>query len=321
MKQAYDLKIVILDGYTENPGDLSWAGLNGFGQVEYYDRTSEDEILSRIQKADIVLTNKTPLRKENLSQCPSLKYIGVLATGYDVVDIGYCKEHNIVVTNVPGYGTKAVAQFAIALLLEVCNRVGYHAKAVQEGKWNAQPDWCFWDYPLIELADKTMGIIGLGRIGQSTAKIASALGMKVQYFDEYVNTDIYKKTSLEELLKTSDVICLHCPLTKDNYHIISKESLQLMKKNAILINNSRGKLVDEQALAKALENNEVFAAALDVTNDEPIDKDSPLLKLDNCIITPHISWAARESRQRIMDTTIENLKAFLEGKTLNRVEE
>lgn len=166
-----------------------------------------------------------------------------------------------------------------------------------------------------------MGIIGLGRIGQSTAKIASALGMKVQYFDEYVNTDIYKKTSLEELLKTSDVICLHCPLTKDNYHIISKESLQLMKKNAILINNSRGKLVDEQALAKALENNEVFAAALDVTNDEPIDKDSPLLKLDNCIITPHISWAARESRQRIMDTTIENLKAFLEGKTLNRVEE
>lgn len=321
MKQAYNFKIVVLDGYTENPGDLSWEGLYRFGQVEYYDRTSEDQILSRIQNADIVLTNKTPLSQEILSQCPSIKYIGVLATGYDVVDIDYCKKHNIALTNVPGYGTKAVAQFAIALLLEVCNRVGYHAEAVKEGKWSSQPDWCFWDYPLIELADKTLGVIGLGRIGQSTAQIASALGMEVQYFDEYVNTDVYKKTSLEELLKTSDVICLHCPLTKNNYHLISKESLQLMKKNAILINNSRGKLVDEEALVNALENHEIFAAALDVTNEEPINKESPLLKLDNCIITPHISWAAKESRQRIMDTTIENLEAFIEGKKLNRVVE
>ena len=321
MKQVYNYKIVILDGYTENPGDLSWEGLQEFGQIDYYDRTSQDQIVSRIQKADIVLTNKTPLRKEHLIHCSSLKYIGVLATGYDVVDIEYCRDHAIAVTNVPGYGTQAVAQFAISLLLEICNRVGHHAQAIKEGRWSAQPDWCFWDYPLIELADKTMGIIGLGRIGQSTARIASALGMKVQYYDEFVNVDGYRKTTLPDLLKTSDVVCLHCPLTSQNYHLISEENLKLMKKNAILINNSRGKLVDEEALAKALENHEIFAAGLDVTNEEPIQNDSPLLKLDNCIITPHISWAAKESRQRIMETTIENLIAFLEGKKLNRVEE
>ena len=320
MKPVYKNKIVILDGYTENPGDLSWEGLYAFGTVTNYDRTAAEDIYDRIQEADIVLTNKTPLRKEVLTRCPHLKYIGVLATGYDVVDIEACQQLGIAVTNVPGYGTEAVAQYAIALLLEVCSRVGHHNDAVKKGRWNQQPDWCFWEYPLIELSQKTMGIIGLGRIGQTTARIAEALGMHVMYYDAFKKDVPYPKASLEDVLKTSDVVVLHCPLTKENYHLISEKTLSLMKKEAILINNSRGKLVDEMALAKALKEHQIFAAALDVTHEEPIDEHSPLLELDNCIITPHISWAAKESRERILSMCIENIKAYLNGEELNRVD-
>lgn len=319
------MKIVVLDGYTLNPGDLSWDKLEAFGGLTVYDRTSltdEDEIISRIGDAEIVFTNKTPIRATTLKACPNIKFIGVLATGYDVVDVGVAKEMNIPVTNIPTYGTASVGQFAIGLLLEICHHIGHHSEAVHEGRWETNPDWCFWDYPLIELDGKTMGIIGFGRIGQRTGTIAKALGMNVIAHDA-VQSEYGKKIAtyvgLDELLKTSDVIALHCPLLPSTKGIINKDTISKMKDGVIIINNSRGPLVIEKDLAEALNSGKVYAAGLDVVSSEPIKGDNPLLKAKNCFITPHISWAPKESRGRLMNIAIDNLAKFLEGSPINVV--
>ena len=307
--------IVILDGYTLNPGDLGWEGFEAFGDMTIYDRTEQQQILSRIGSADIVITNKTPLDAQTIAMAPNLKYIGVLATGYNVVDIEAARRRGVVVTNIPTYGTDAVAQFAFAMLLEIAHHVQHHSDAVKEGRWTNHQDFCFWDYPLIELAGKTMGIIGYGRIGQAAARIARAFGMQVIAYDvsqQSGNSDVY--VDLDTLLGSSDVISLHCPLFESTRGIINKDSIARMKDGVILLNNSRGPLVVEQDLADALNSGKVYAAGLDVVSEEPIKADNPLLSAKNCLITPHISWAPKESRQRLMDIAVENLKAFLEGK-------
>ncbi len=317
--------IVILDGYTENPGDLSWAGFEALGKLTVYDRTplhDDEEIIRRIGDANIVYTNKTPLRRTVFERCPNLRFVGVLATGYNVVDIEAAKERNIPVCNIPTYGTDAVAQFAIAMLLEICHHVAHHSAAVYEGRWTSCPDFCFWDYPLIELAGKTMGIIGFGRIGQATGRIAKALGMKVIAFDEYQSESgkaLAEYVSLHELLASSDVISLHCPLFPSTQGIINKNTIAQMKDGVILLNNSRGPLIVESDLAEALNSGKVYAAGLDVVSTEPIREDNPLLKAKNCIITPHISWAPKESRQRLMDIALNNLHQFLAGTPKNVV--
>ena len=320
------MKIVVLDGYTLNPGDLTWDGFNALGDCTVYDRTSltdEAEIVSRIGDAQIVITNKTPLTKNIFDACPNIRYVGVLATGYNVVDIDAAKSKKIPVTNIPTYGTQSVAQFAFALLLEICHRVAHHSQAVHDGRWEAQPDFCFWDYPLIELAGKTMGVIGYGRIGQATGKLAQAFGMKVIAFDAMreVGTKLGDCTfvELDELFKTSDVIALHCPLFPSTQGIICRENIAKMKDGVIILNNSRGGLVVEQDLREALDSGKVYAAGVDVVSTEPIKSDNPLLGAKNCFITPHISWAPKESRARLMNIAVDNLKAFLEGKPVNVV--
>ena len=319
------MKLVILDGYTENPGDLSWDGLRAFGDLTVYDRTSltdEDEIISRIGDAEIAITNKTPLSRRVLEACPNLKLISVLATGYNGIDCQFARKKGIPVSNVPSYGTDAVAQFAIAMLLEICHHVAHHSDAVHEGRWESNPDWCFWDYPLIELAGKTMGVIGFGRIGQATGKLAKALGMEVLAYDSFPNDsgkEIAKYVDLDTLLGASDVIALHCPLFPETERIVNKETIAKMKDGVIILNNSRGPLVAEQDLADALNSGKVYAAGLDVVSTEPIRGDNPLLKAKNCIITPHISWAPKESRARLMDIAVEDLKAFAAGKPINVV--
>ncbi|MRM88077.1 D-2-hydroxyacid dehydrogenase [Faecalicatena contorta] len=319
------MRIVVLDGYTLNPGDLDWEGLKNLGEVTVYDRTSlsnEQEIIDRIGNAEVVFTNKTPLTKKVFDECKSMNYVGVLATGYNVVDVAAAKEYGITVTNIPTYGTDAVGQFAIALLLEICHHIGHHNTAVHEGAWAKNPDWCFWDYPLIELAGKTMGIIGFGRIGQSTGRIAKALGMHVIANDEYPNDsgrNIADYVTREELFNRSDVISVHCPLFPSTKGIICKENIHKMKDGVIILNNSRGPLVVEHDLADALNSGKVYAAGLDVVSTEPIRNDNPLLKARNCIITPHISWAPKESRLRLMNIAVENLKAFLDGTAVHVV--
>lgn len=319
------MKIVILDGYTENPGDLSWAGFEKLGELTVYDRTSltdTQEVIDRIGAAEAILTNKTPLSKKVIDACPNLKYIGVLATGYNVVDTNAAKEKGIIVSNIPTSGTAAVGQFAIALLLEICHHIGHHDHAVKEGRWENNPDWCFWDYPLIELAGKTMGVIGFGRIGQETGKIARAMGMHVIANDEYPNDtgrEIAEYVSREELFARADVISLHCPLFPSTEGLVNKDNIALMKDGVIILNNSRGSLIVEQDLADALETGKVYAAGLDVVSTEPIKGDNPLLRAKNCIITPHISWAPKESRQRLMDIAVENLKMFIKGEPVNVV--
>lgn len=316
------MKIVILDGYTENPGDLTWEGFEALGDVTVYDRTPEDKIAERIGDAEIVILNKVPITQDTLAQCPNIKYIGVLATGFNVVDTESCKKAGIIVSNIPTYGTDAVGQFAIALLLEICHHVAYHSQAVHEGKWASNPDWCFWDYPLIELAGKTMGIVGFGRIGRATGRIARALGMKVAAYDAYPSEEgkaIAEYVDFDTLLSTSDVIALHCPLTPENHDLVCRETIEKMKDGVIIINNSRGPLINEADLAEALNSGKVYAAGLDVVEKEPISDENPLLKAKNCFITPHISWAPRESRQRLMDIAVDNLKAFLSGTPKNVV--
>lgn len=313
-------EIVILDGYTENPGDLSWDGFSALGDVRVYDRTALDEIDERIGNADIVITNKTPLSKNTIENAKNLRYIGVLATGYNVVDIEAAKEKGVPVCNIPTYGTDAVAQFAFAMLLEIAHHVQHHSDAVKTGRWTSCPDFCFWDYPLIELANKTIGIIGYGRIGQATARIARAFGMRVVAYDSYENpehADVY--VSLDSLLAQSDVISLHCPLFEGTKGIINKQTIEKMKDGVIILNNSRGPLIVEQDLADALNSGKVYAAGLDVVSTEPITEDNPLLKAKNCIITPHISWAPKESRQRLMDIAVDNLLKFLAGEKQNVV--
>jgi glycerate dehydrogenase len=322
------MKIVVLDGYTLNPGDLSWEGFERFGDLTVYDRTCydgsrEDLVIERAREAEVVLTNKTILSRKVIESLPQLKYIGVLATGYNVVDIEAARERGIVVTNVPTYGTEAVAQMAIALLLEMCHHVGAHSESVKKGEWASNPDWCYWKYPLIELAGKTMGIIGYGRIGQATGRITQALGMKVLAYDKYVNKDLESDTmryvELDELLAQADVIALHCLLTEETEGIINKDTIAKMKDGVMIVNNSRGQLMVEEDLAAALNSGKVAGAALDVVSTEPIRMDNPLLKAKNCIITPHISWAPREARQRLMDIAVENLAQFLAGKPINVV--
>ena len=316
------LKIVILDGYTENPGDLSWEGFEALGNVTVYDRTPEDKIAERIGDAEIVIMNKAPITGETIAACRNLKYIGVLATGFNVVDTEACKKAGIVVANIPTYGTDAVGQFAVALLLEICHHVAHHSNAVYEGRWGDNPDWCFWDYPLIELSGKTMGIIGFGRIGRATGRIAKAMGMKVIACDEYPSPEgeeLGTYVGLTELLEQSDVIALHCPLTPENTGLVCRETIEKMKDGVFIINNSRGPLINEADLAQALNSGKVYAAGLDVVSAEPIRDDNPLLKAKNCFITPHISWAPKESRQRLMNIAVDNLKAFLSGTPVNVV--
>ena len=319
------MKIVVLDGYTENPGDLSWAGLEAFGELTVYDRTSltdEQESIDRIGGAEIVFTNKTPITRRIIDACPNLNFIGVLATGYNVVDVAYAKEKGIPVSNVPTYGTASVSQFSIALLLEICHHIGHHSESVHAGNWANNADWCYWDYPLIELEGKTIGIIGFGRIGQQEGKIAKALGMNVIAYDLYPNDfgrAIGEYVSLDELYARADVITLHCNLTAENERMINKDSIAKMKDGVILINNARGQLIDEQDVTDALNSGKIAAAGLDVVYTEPIRADNPLLGAKNCIITPHISWAPKESRQRIMDCSVANAKAFLDGAPQNVV--
>lgn len=319
------MKIVVLDGYTENPGDLSWKELEKLGELTVYERTSltdPAEAIARIGDAELIFTNKTPITREILNSCPQIRFIGVLATGYNVVDVEAAKEKGIPVCNVPAYGTASVSQYAIALLLELCHHIGHHDKAVKGGRWEHSADWCFWDYPLIELEHKTIGIIGFGRIGQSTGRIAKALGMKVLAYDVFPTESgrtIGEYVSLDELLKESDVIALHCNFTKENEKIICRENIEKMKDGVLLVNNARGQLVNEEDLAEALKSGKVAAAGLDVVSAEPIKGDNPLLYAPNCIITPHISWAPKESRQRIMECSVENAKAFLKGKPVHVV--
>lgn len=318
------MKISVIDGYTENPGDLSWDGLRALGDVVIYDHSTKDEteIIRRIGDAEIVVANKSPISRRVLDACPNAKYITIQATGYDPIDYVYAREKGIPVSNVPTYGTASVAQFAIALLLEVCGHAAHHSDAVHAGRWAESGEWTFWDYPMIELAGKTMGIIGFGRIGQNVGRIARALGMNVIAFNRSRSAEgaeIAEYVELDELLHRADVISLHCPLFPETRGIINRETISKMKDGVIIINNSRGPLVVEQDLADALNSGKVYAAGLDVVSSEPISADNPLLKAKNCLITPHISWAPKESRQRIMDCTVENIRAFQAGKPQNVV--
>ncbi len=317
------MKIVVLDGYTLNPGDLDWKGLEALGELTVYDRTDACDIVSRIGDAEIVYTNKTPLTEETFAACPSIRFVGVLATGYNVVDVDAAKRRGIPVCNVPTYGTTAVAQFTMALLLEVCHHVGAHSDAVREGAWAACPDFCFWNYPLIELAGKTLGIIGFGRIGQDVGKLAQAFGMKVLAFDNHkrpeLESDTMRYAELDELFAESDVISLHCPLFPSTQGIINAENIKKMKDGVIILNDSRGPLIVEQDLYDALESGKVAAAAVDVVSTEPIREDNVLLKAKNMMITPHIAWAPKESRARLMDVAVKDLEAFLAGSPINVV--
>lgn len=319
------MKIVVLDGYTLNPGDLTWDALGELGELTVYERTSYEDadiIRDRIGDARVVVVNKTPITRVTLDTCSGIRLIAVLATGYNVVDYTYAREKGIPVVNVPTYGTMSVSQFSIALLLEICHHIGHHSASVYEGRWANHIDWCYWDHPLIELDGKTMGIIGFGRIGQAEGRVARALGMKVLAYDIHKNDagrEIGEYVDLDTLFANSDVITLHCNLTPDNTEMINRKSIAKMKDGVILINNARGQLINEEDLANALNSGKVGGAGLDVVSAEPISPDNPLLTAKNCIITPHISWAPKESRQRIMDTTVSNVKAFLDGKPVNVV--
>lgn len=317
------MKIVVLDGYTENPGDLSWDSLSALGELTVYDRTPAEQIVERIGDAQAIYVNKVPIDREVMEKCTALRFIGVLATGYNVIDVETAKEKGIVVCNIPTYGTQSVAQYAIALLLELCHHVGEHSACVKAGEWTENKDWCFWKYPLIELAGKKMGIIGFGRIGQLTGKLASALGMEVLAYDSHPAADRMieggRYASLEEVIENSDVISLHCPLFPETKEIINKNTISRMKTGVMIINTSRGPLICEEDLAEALKSGKVAAAAADVVSVEPIRKDNPLLEAPNMIITPHIAWAPKESRQRLMDIAVDNLKAYLNGEPQNVV--
>lgn len=316
------MKIVVLDGYTLNPGDLNWNGFEALGDITVYDRTEPGEIISRIGDAEAVIVNKCPITEETMKACPKMRYIGVLATGYNIVDVKAAARRGIAVTNIPTYGTTAVAQMVFAHLLTICHHVEAHSEAVHAGEWNSNPDWCFWNYPLIELAGKTMGIIGFGRIGQNTARIAAALGMRVLAYDQHEN-ELGRKfgeyVTLERLLAESDVISMHCPLFPETEGMINRNTIAQMKDGVIFINTSRGQLVNEQDLADALNSGKVFAAGLDVVYTEPIREDNPLLHARNCYITPHIAWAPKESRQRLMDIAVDNLRQFSVGTLVNVV--
>lgn len=324
------MKIVVLDGFTLNPGDLSWKALKTLGKLVVYDRTAfeTDKIIEAIGDAEIVFTNKTPITKEVLNQVPNVKYVGVLATGYNVVDINAAKEQRIAVTNIPAYGTNAVAQFVMGLLLEMCHHIGDHNNSVQKGEWTKSIDFCYWNSPLIELEGKTIGLIGFGKIGQATAKLAMAFGMNVlvysrtikKEFETSINsTTSLRFVSLDEVFSTSDVISLHCPLNEATENIICAKNIDKMKEGVLLINTSRGGLINEQDLADALNSDKIYSAAVDVISAEPMDTLNPLSTAKNCIITPHIAWATKEARQRLMNTAVNNLKSYIKGNPVNLV--
>lgn len=319
------MKIVVLDKPRENPGEIDWSALDALGEVEMNDRVPSSEVLSHIEDADIVLLNKSVLTRDILEKCKNLKFISVIATGYNTVDTLAARELGISVSNVPSYGTEGIGQHAFALLMEITNHVGYHDAEVRKGRKAGPEDWCFWDYPSIELENKVLGIIGMGRIGQITARAGQAFGMKVLAYDKYKNTSLESDTlrycELDELLSSSDVISLHCPLFPETENIINKDTIAKMKDGVIIINNSRGALIDEQALADALNSGKVYGAGLDTVRNEPISADNPLLSAKNCYITPHISWTAVEGRQRLATYAIENVKAFLDGNPKNIVNE
>lgn len=316
------MKIVVLDGHALNPGDLSWDFLAQFGTYTVYDRTPEDQIVSRIGDAEIVLLNKTPISAATLDACPSIKMICVLATGYNVVDCSAAKARGIPVCNVPDYGTAAVAQFTFALLLELCHQVGHHGQTVRDGKWCDCADFCYWDTPQMELAGKTIGIIGFGRIGRAVGNIAKAFGMHVIAYNRSQCDEgkaIGNYVNLDELLATADIISLHCPLSAENTGIINEDSIAKMKDGVILLNTARGPLVDEAAITAALESGKVRGFACDVISSEPMKENNPLKSAPNCIVTPHMAWAPVESRQRIASCTERSIRAFLEGSPINTV--
>ena len=316
------MKIVVLDAYTLNPGERRWEELEELGEVVVHDRTAQLDVVRRAKDAEVVLTNKTILDGFILNLLPKLKYIGVLATGYNVVDLDVARQRGIVVTNIPAYSTQSVAQMAIAHLLNITQRVAHYAHEVHNGVWSAQPDFCYWNTPLIELAGKKIGIVGFGNTGQATAQIAEALGMEVWVYTSKPKKSLpkkYQKVTLNELFSACDVVSLHCPLTAENKEMVNSFRLSLMKLGAILINTSRGGLIDEKALEQALLSGKLLGAGLDVLSSEPVPNGNPLLKLKNCFITPHIAWATRESRMRLMNQAVENLKAWMEGRTINNV--
>jgi glycerate dehydrogenase len=310
------MHIVVLDGYTLNPGDLSWDELERLGTCEIFDRSRPEEVVARARGAEIVLTNKVVLSREVIEQLPRLSYVGILATGYNIVDVDAARERGIPVTNVPTYGTQSVAQMVFAHLLNLTQHVGHHAGTVAQGRWTARQDFCYWDYPLVELAGLTMGIVGLGRIGRATAQLAVAFGMKILAADPVPPLDIPQSVEIVELdtvFRQSDVVSLHCPLTPQTHHLVDHRRLGQMKPSALLINTSRGPLVDEQALADALNSGRIAGAGLDVLSTEPPPPDNPLLGAKNCFITPHIAWATQAARERLLRTVVENLRAFLAG--------
>lgn len=317
------MKIVVLDGYTENPGDLSWDALRQLGDCTVWERTAQSQIVERATEADIVLTNKVPLGKAEFDALPKLKFVGVLATGYNIIDLDAASEHHVVVTNIPAYSTNSVAQMVMAHLLNIVNQVQHYTDEVRSGKWSSCPDFCFYDTPVFELSGKMMGIVGLGHIGMAVARIAVSMDMNVL---AYTSKDaaslpdgVKKALQLDDLFAASDVVTLHCPLTADTRHMVNAHRLGLMKKSAILINTGRGPLVDEQALADALNAGEIYAASVDVMSQEPPRADNPLLTARNCHFTPHIAWASKEARVRLMDIAVDNVKKFMAGQPVNVV--
>ena len=316
------LKIVVVDGFTLNPGDLSWKGLQELGQCAIFDRSTPEEVIDRVGDAEIIITNKVVFSADTIGRLAGLKYIGVTATGYNIVDVGEARERGVTVTNVPTYGTDSVAQMVFAHLLNLTQNVAHHAQTVSDGRWCSSEDFCYWDTPLIELAGKTIGIVGFGRIGRATAKLALAFGMKVVAYDVAVTAgapEDCEMVTLEDIFRRADVVSLHCPLTPQTGNIVNERNLALMKETAFLINTSRGPLIDEQALAEALNNGRIAGAGLDVLAVEPPEEQNPLVKARNCYVTPHIAWATRSARSRLLDTVVENIKAFLAGTPQNVV--
>lgn len=318
------MKIVVLDGYGLNPGDLSWEAMEALGELKVYDRTSPAELMARAEGADALITNKTVITSADMDALPQLRYIGVLATGYNVVDVDSARKKGIVVTNIPAYSTHSVAQMVFAHLLHITQRVGHYATENKEGRWSANPDFCYWDTPLVELHGKKMGIVGFGNIGKATANLALAFGMEVYVYSSkpqsFLPQGIQKRT-LDELFKECDVVSLHCPLTSDTLELVNASRLALMKPSAILINTGRGPLINEKDLADALNEGRIAGAGLDVLSTEPPRKDNPLLKTRNCFITPHIAWATKEARERLMSIAVNNLKSYLQGIVINNVAE
>lgn len=312
------MKIVVLDGYTENPGDLSWEWLNKYGEVEIYDRTPDELVYERAKDADIIITNKVPFDKQRIDNLPKLKYIGITAAGYNIIDIEAVKERNIIVTNTPNYGSKVVAQMVFAHLLEITNNVALHSDSVKNGEWSEKIDFCYWKKPIISLENKVIGILGYGNIGKEVENIARAFGMKILIYDRK-ELKIGNQVSLDEVLEKSDIITLHLPLTKETKYLINENTIEKMKKDVIIINTSRGPLINEEHLLEAIKNKKIYGVGLDVLNNEPPKKDFELMKSDRVNITPHIAWAAIEARQNIMRIAEENIKSYLEGKIVNNI--